>query len=59
LHFEIDYGFISLNAAKYIAWLDFIANFFIPLFDVALLLLNQLRLTFSIVGDKFGISSLI
>jgi len=43
LHFEIDYGFISLNAAKYIAWLDFIANFFIPLFDVALLLLNQLK----------------
>ena len=55
LHFVVYGGFVSLNAAENIARLNFVAYFFVPGLDVPLK--YNVDLTFSIVGDKLGISS--
>lgn len=60
LHLEIDGRLISLDTSKNNAWLDFIADLQVPLLNVSLEAVTRCRrkLTFSMVGDRLGISSL-
>jgi len=61
LHFEVDDGLVGLDTAESLTRLHAVTNLFVPLGDVTLRFkYDEIRmLTFSIVGDRLGISSLM
>ena len=59
LHLKINHGFISLDSSQDITWGNLVSHLFIPFLDVTLKMTHEssnIVLTFSIVGERFGIS---
>jgi len=71
LHLKVNDSLICFNGGKSIAWLNLISDLLVPLLDITLLYKERVnadeyviwhelfRLTFSMVGDKLGISRAI
>jgi hypothetical protein len=61
LHLEINDSFVGLDSAESLTGLNAVADLFVPLSDVTLRKREKtgVLLTFSMVGDRLGISSLM